>query len=1164
LSLWIALVLASPTPALANGPGWSIRSVAQPSNFSIADKVDTVVRLSVSATGGSYELKPSLGGASTGPIPYNATASELQSALETVTTIGPGNVTVAGGPGDEGATKAYTVTWDGSFTGGGGPGFLELVANNLTGGSSTVKVAQVSSGGSLDRYALFIANASHNPTQEGQTITITDSLPQGVIPVDVAGKLASGGELACSHTPIVQCTYGEVVPPGEVIVVAVKVAVTTGESSTVTNSATIEGGGAAFTSVSTGHPATVANTVNGAPASFGIQDFALEALDANGAPDTQAGAHPYSLTTSFDFNSVLFPGIDAAGHNQVSLGEAPITTPQAVRTVVSYLPLGLVGDPLATPRCQEHAVESEQCPTDSVLGTRLFNFEGNLSATNQPLYNVLPEAGYPAEFAADINNKDVAMYSSIVPSTAGYQLRVAVPAVPQAYTFNGVTLTLFGNPAEHNGNGDTPAAFLTNPARCSLEPEKTRLEANSWEEPERWVSAESTVYPQITGCDLLQFNPAIEVTPETTEADTPSGYEIDVKVPQSPNVFPDLATPELKDAAVTLPAGLSVSPSAADGLIGCTAEEIGLLATEQGPDGLPRAAAGHCPAGSQLGTIEIRTPLLPEPLKGHSYLALPKCDPCNASDAREGRMLGLYLEAAGSGVIVKLEGTISANPTTGQLTAHFDENPQLPFDELKMVLNGGPRAPLANPQTCGIFTTRSELLPWSSPATPNADPSSSLGIGGCAPTMPFGPAFTAGTLRPNAGGFSPFTLTYSRQDGEQDLGGIAVRMPPGLLGRISEVPLCGEPQAGEGTCPAASRIGSTSVAAGAGSHPLWLSGQVYLTTSYKGAPFGLSIVVPEKAGPFDLGDEVVRAAINIDPHTAALTVTSDPLPQQKDGVPFRLKTVNVTIDRPNFMFNPTNCSQQTITSKISGVLPDGSAGASVPVSTAFALSGCKNLPFKPRLTVLTEAKTSKADGAYLHVKVTSGPGQANIGKVKVDLPKQLPSRLTTLQKACIAAVFEANPASCPTASVVGTGTAVTPALKSPLTGPAYLVSHGGAAFPDLELVLQGEGITLDLVGNTDIKKGITSSTFNALPDAPISTFDLVLPKGPHSVLATNLPTNVKYSMCGQKLAMPTAITGQNGAVVKQTTKIAVAGCPKAKKANKGRKTSGKHLKAGKE
>jgi hypothetical protein len=292
------------------------------------------------------------------------------------------------------------------------------------------------------------------------------------------------------------------------------------------------------------------------------------------------------------------------------------------------------------------------------------------------------------------------------------------------------------------------------------------------------------------------------------------------------------------------------------------------------------------------------------------------------------------------------------------------------------------------------------------------------------------------------------------------------------------------------------------------------------------------------AGPYNLGTIVVRASIHVDPSTAALTVTSDPLPRIIDGVPLRIRTITVAIDKPGFMFNPTNCAQQAITGTVGGAQPNGAAGSAAAVSSPFSATGCKNLPFKPTFTVLTQAKTSKANGAYLHVKVASGPGQANIAQVKTDLPVRLPSRLTTLQHACIAATFEANPASCPHDALVGTATAVTPVLKKPLTGPAYLVSHGNAAFPDLEIVLQGEGITLILDGNTDIKKGITSSYFKAVPDAPVSSFDLVLPTGPRSLLTAN------GSLCAKPLAMPTKIVGQNGAVVKQTTKIAVSGCPK--------------------
>jgi hypothetical protein len=292
----------------------------------------------------------------------------------------------------------------------------------------------------------------------------------------------------------------------------------------------------------------------------------------------------------------------------------------------------------------------------------------------------------------------------------------------------------------------------------------------------------------------------------------------------------------------------------------------------------------------------------------------------------------------------------------------------------------------------------------------------------------------------------------------------------------------------------------------------------------------------------------------VNPSTAQVTVVSDPLPQSVDGVPVRLKSVNVTVDRPGFIYNPTNCDAMQVTGTVSGDQPDGSPGASVGVSSPFAAAGCADLPFHPVFSVSTQARTSKKDGASLTVKGTFPKGvQANIRSVGVVLPKQLPARLTTIQQACPEAVFAADPASCPVGSVVGTGTARTPVLSSPLSGPAYLVSHGGAAFPDLVVVLQGENVTLDLVGSIDIRHGVTSSTFASVPDAPISSFQLSLPEGPHSGLAAVVPAKAKGSLCGQSLAMPFTITGQNGAVLKQDVKIAVTGCAKAKAKGKARK-----------
>ncbi len=756
-------------------------------------------------------------------------------------------------------------------------------------------------------------------------------------------------------------------------------------------------------------------------------------------------------------------------------------------------------------------------------------------------------------------------------------LSISVPDVPRSteVKVTGVTLTFFGDPAEQDGVTNTPSAFFTNPTDCKTGPLKATLETNSWVDPGRWVSKEATMYEAspsqgVSGCNLLQFDPSIAITPETTQADTPSGYEAAVKTPQAPNLSSVLATPELKEAIVALPEGVSISPGVADGLTGCQEtgpEGINIThnwaptgeqpldpdepeAMKIGPDGLSHVERGHCPLASQIGEVEVITPVLPSPLHGHVYVAQPACggenqSVCTEASAVNGELFTNYGEVEGSGIIIKLKGRVEANPQTGQLTERFDEIPQLPFSEVKVKLTGGPRAPLANPQGCGEARTTSAFTPWSAPASGGAaTPFSSFAItsspnGPCGPQS-FAPSFTAGAIDSQAGAFSPFTATLSRRDGEQDLSGISVTAPSGLLGAIKSAVQCPEPQAQKGECGPQSLIGHCEVAVGAGSHPFWAQGNVYLTGPYKGAPFGLSVVTPAKAGPFNLGNVIVRAAIYISPNTSVLTAVSDPFPQIIDGIPLRVQTVNVTIDRAGFMFNPTNCSQQAVTGTITSA-----QGESVDVSSPFTVEGCANLPFKPSLAVSTQAKTSKANGASLLVKIGSTPGQANVAKTRLVLPEQLPARLTTLQKACVDKVFYANPAACPAGSVVGTATVHTPVLTSPLTGPIYLVSHGGVAFPDAVIVMQGEGVTLYLDGNTNIKKGITSSTFSSVPDAPFSSFEAKLPQGPHSVFAANIPAKANGNMCGQKLTIPITLTGQNGAVLMQNAKVGVTGCPKA-------------------
>jgi hypothetical protein len=449
--------------------------------------------------------------------------------------------------------------------------------------------------------------------------------------------------------------------------------------------------------------------------------------------------------------------------------------------------------------------------------------------------------------------------------------------------------------------------------------------------------------------------------------------------------------------------------------------------------------------------------------------------------------------------------------------------------------------------------------------------------------LPFSPSLSSGTTNINAGSFTPLSTTLSRSDGQQAISAVTLHYPPGVSGLLSGVKLCEEAEANAGTCGRESLIGETIVSVGVGGDPFSVrGGKVYITEKYDGAPFGLSIVNPASAGPFVLQEGrpvVVRAKVEVDPVTASLTVTTDPsgsahaIPPIIEGIPLQIQHVNVLVDRPGFTFNPTNCSAMKITGAISST-----EDATVPVSVPFQVANCAVLQFKPTFKVSTSGKTSRQAGASLHVSLTYPKAlfgtQANIGSVKVDLPKQLPSRLSTLQKACTEHQFAANPAGCPAASIVGHAKAITPLIPVPLEGPAYFVSHGGAQFPELIIVLQGYGVTIDLHGETFIDEhtGVTSSTFHTIPDQPVGSFELTLPEGPNSALAanTNLCSLTRTVLVNKRvqvktragaktitrkvkkqiataLTMPTAFVGQNGATVKQNTQIEVTGCAKAAK-----------------
>jgi hypothetical protein len=997
-------------------------------------------------------------------------------------------------------------------------------------------------------------------------VTVTDTLPPGVT-ATAAGytELNIEGEefplWDCSGTTVVTCTSdpanlpsipfhldgsgsSESVDTGPLAQIGIVVQVAPGVAGTLANEVSVSGGGA-LAPASVSEPIVFSST----PASsFGFAEWDGWFSGPDGTADTQAGSHPYEATFSFDLNSVtgrLFGGSR----------EQPMGAGGRVRHVDVNLPPGIVGNPTAVPQCSRQLLNGSEphCPIAAEIGfdaadVSRFGFEAGGEILPYPavfpVYNMIPPRGVPAEFGMDIEGVPVLLDAG-VRSGSDYGISEHINNLPQGRAIFTNTITLWGEPADPRHDFErhsleaancnegcsihaTRKPFLTLPTSCGA-PLTYTIAARPWETLEEagaeFLAHDGMHTPAgLTGCENLAFDPSITVAPDVSATDTPAGLTVDVSVPQEGLLAPEgLATADLKDARVVLPQGVVVNPSRASGLGACSSAESA-VGTED-----PAA----CPESSRIGSAQVTTPLLNEKLEGGVYVLQS-----NPPDVK------LLVAASGDGVNVKVIGNVHLDENTGQSTTTFTELPQQPVSDIKLSLDGGPRAALVTPSACGSYTTTGQLRPWSS-ETPVELASSFQVTGGCGP-QGFAPSFTAGTSNNQAGGFSPFSVTISRQDGEQALGGVSVTTPPGLLGVIKGVERCPEPQASQGTCGANSLIGHTTATAGAGPDPVSVTGQVFLTTGYKGAPFGLSIVVPAVAGPFNLGTVVVRAAVNVDRTTGQITIVSDPLPTILQGVPLDVRTVNVTVDRSGFMFNPTSCDPLSVTGTLTSA-----QGASAPVSSRFQAANCAALGFHPSFTASTRAATSKKNGASLDVKVGYPTGsQANIRSTAVVLPKQLPARLTTIQQACPEAVFAANPASCPVGSNIGTATASTPVLAGSLSGPAYLVSHGGAAFPDVTLVLQGEGVTLVLVGSVNIKHGITSSDFASIPDAPISSFELNLPEGPHSGLTAVLPAKAKGSLCGTRLTMPTTITGQNGARITQNTKIAVTGCPKAKATKK--------------
>lgn len=903
---------------------------------------------------------------------------------------------------------------------------------------------------------------------------------------------------------------------------------------------------------------------------FGVEAFGQTIEAGSHWPAAQAGSHPSALTTTVTFEHTVVREEESYEENpkgeEIATGEPEVVARIGgnPRDLTLNLPAGMVLDPDAIKeKCTEAELETSAsagggCPAAAAAGVVTVFVSGLGEKVKAAVYAMQAPEGVPAELGVDAGGVGLVMHiTGHIRSDEDDGLSAEVSEISQAVSIYGLRLTLWGDPSDPSHDAqrgvcassgtvqkaiekeefenevrkhgpsnrrydfDCPteasdAPLLTLPGSCTGEPLETTLSATSWQSPEVAVKPGPATLAPVTGCESLPFDPTLEAAPEpaAVAAESPSGLNVALKLPHEEGPS-GLAQADVRQLTLTLPPGMAISPAAAGGLEACAIA--------------PAGAAVSCPEASKLGEMEVVTPLLERPLRGGVYLAQP--------NALSGSLVGLYLTAAGDGVAVDLDATAALDPSTGRVTLTLAGAPQLPVAEVRVRLFGGPRAPLQTPAACGPYTVTAQLTPWSGGEA--AQRASTFAIAsGCA--HPFAPTFAAGVSDARAGASTPFTVTVSRAAGEQQLAGIDVTGPPGLTAALASVPRCSDAQAIAGECPEASALGQATLALGPGSDPYSApAGTIYLTGPYEGAPLGLEVAFDVRAGPFSLGRFLARARVTVDPHTAQLQIVSDPLPTILDGVPLDIRTIALRIDRLGFVLDPTDCASAAVEGTLTSTV-----GAAAAVSSPFAVAGCASLPFEPALHAYTPARTSRSAGAGLSVRVVSGAGQANIGRVRLILPAQLPGRLSTLRHACPAPTFDADPAACPAASRVGIGDAHTRVLAHPLVGPAYLVSHGGEAFPDIVFVLWSEGIAIYLDGSLDIRHGLISATFDSIPDIPVDSFAARFPEGPDSVFGADLPARAHGLMCGRSLYMPSEISAHDGALVAKTIRIAVTGCPR--------------------
>lgn len=1179
-----------PTAADASVPWWHLSIQTRPTVIEPKVAEDAQQLVSVDATGGEFQLtrmNQEKGGAAPA-LPFDATAGEVEAALEGI--YGAGNVTVTRGEGDTSSHHAWLVTYTGGLADQPvvAAGTIETA---LTGSEKKARV-EVRSPGRSDAEIVAVAeNVGDEAVNGGRnSVQLSDMLPEHVRAVGVSGWALQAGignlaPLTCTLASLT-CTFRGMLAPYSQLELRIDVVLEGHAAGPVVVS--VAGGGAP--SVSSERALREGALSEGPLAQFGLEEYGMAAEEEGGADSVQAGSHPFQLTTAvnLDHGADLTPLMGSKVQSQAA------KLPKDIR---AELPPGLVGDPQPLPQCstlqfltwveRSNQAASDECPADTAVGVATVTVDepgvlGGDVTIIQPIFNLEPGYGEPARFGFYVAAARVpVLLTTGVRSGPGedYGITVSALNIQQSVGFLSTTLTFWGDPgdARHDASRgwgclqhseglagvsctlshpQSSTALLTLPTSCAGEQPLSVL-ADSWPRPMEVLAFEALQpLPAMQGCNQLRLEPAISALPTTDSASSPTGLGFQLNIHDEGITAPEgRAQSQVKKVIVALPEGVTVNPAIAVGLTPCSEAQY---LSETASD----APGTGCPEASEIGEVEVESPLLKQRLTGHVFLAKQNENPFHS-------LLALYVVARSpeAGVLVRIAGKVVPNPVTGQLVSTFDDLPQLPFSSFRLKFRAGQRSPLATPSLCGTYTTHAEVTPWSAPESILTQASSftvSSGVdGSVCPSggmPPFSPNVVGGTLNNDAGSFSPLYLKLERKDGEQEITGFASQLPPGLTGRLTGIPMCDEAQIqrvreqtgaqaeAEPACPVASEIGHTIAEAGVGTVLAQAPGKLYLGGPFEGAPFSLVSVTSAKVGPFDLGTVVVHLPLEINPVTAQVTIPQGPadqIPHIMDGIVVHLRAIRVYVDRPEFTINPTSCAPTTLSATVVGSGVDVASTADdqpVTVTNRFQAADCSSLAFKPKLTASTSAHTSRTVGASLHVKVTYPKAalgkDANLASAKVELPRALPSNLKTLKQACLAATFGANPASCPPASVVGHAVVRTPMLPVPLEGPAYFVSEG-AEWPELIVVLQGDGVTVELVGHTLIKNGVTSSTFKSTPDVPFESFELTLPEGEYSALDAN------GNLCHQKPTMPARLVGQNGMVIEQKTKIKVEGCKPA-------------------